>query len=115
MALVIDAGVGVHGAPTAERRVAVADESAALTLSAQADLLVVEKLFDRVCVVHLDGVELLGAEAGLLVCSERGASGHLRRPDQCAGKQMSLDVALGVRLGGGDTDRSAAARAVPKP
>src|SRR6267142_2490267 len=99
-----ETAVGRDRDASAESEVAALDCRFGLALAAQAEQLVVLELFDRKGVVHLDEVQILRAEAGLLVGGARGVDRHARRPDHRADEEMAALVALGLQLRGEHAD-----------
>src|SRR5262249_10285922 len=93
--------VGRERHRTARREPALLDALLGLALATEPEQLVVLQLLDDERVVHLHELDVLRAEARLLVEVLRGVAAHLRRPDHRPHEEMAalVDLAPEVRRG----------------
>src|SRR5208282_1030465 len=69
-----------HGHPSVDRAQPLFDKLSAFATLAQSKVFVVDDFGDREAVVQFDHVEVVGLEAGLLICERRPRARRSRRP-----------------------------------
>jgi len=92
------ATVGRERNPPAERGGAFSDEAVALTISADAEQIVVDELFDGERVVNLNEFEVVGSESVILFRVGSGVAGHLGGADDRPEEDMAIGVGFGTLL-----------------